>query len=170
MGNKKGELIHSAIIQIIIIISIFSIFSIFLIFSSCRDKPTQPPDDDTPKPGKRDYIWSIDSINYGGLITRIELQSIWGSSTTDVWGAAGDAIDVRDCLWHYDGVKWSRATAGTPITEFTGNKTVYAVWGSARNDVWAFGRKINQGVLSAFIMHYDGTRWVDATPSHIVNI
>ncbi|MBI2428464.1 MAG: hypothetical protein HYV29_06645 [Ignavibacteriales bacterium] len=95
------------------------------------------------------------------------MESIWGSSATDVWGAAGGAPDVRDCLWHYDGTKWARATEGTPITEPTGNKTIYAVWGSAKNNVWAFGRKINQNALSAFIMHYDGNKWIDATPGNV---
>lgn len=145
------------------------VYFIYNSFYGCKEKVSGPPNN-TPKPGKRDYVWSIDSIDYGGRVTRVELQSMWGSSASDVWGAAGDAPDVRDCLWHYNGLKWSRATAGTPITEFTGNKTVYAVWGTARNNVWAFGRKINQGVLSAFIMHFDGTRWVDATPSHIASI
>ena len=84
-----------------------------------------------------------------------------------MWGANGDAPDVRDCLWHYDGVKWSRATEGTPITDFTGNKVVYTVWGLAQNNVWAFGRKIYQGVLSAFIIHYNGVQWVDATPPNV---
>jgi hypothetical protein len=95
---------------------------------------------------------------------------MWGSSATDVWGVAGGASDVRDCLWHYDGNVWTRATAGTPIAEFTGNKTLYSIWGSAQNNVWAFGRKINQGVLSAFIMHYDGAQWTDATPSNVASL
>jgi hypothetical protein len=142
--------------------------AIFLAGFACRDNGTGPPTG--PQPGKRDYVWSIDSVDYGNLPSKIQLESIWGSSATDVWGAAGDAPDVRDCLWHYDGVKWTRATAGTPITEFTGNKTVYAVWGSAREDVWAVGRKINQGVLSAFIMHYDGTRWTDVTPPNVSSL
>jgi hypothetical protein len=143
---------------------LFSLCAVF--FLGCpKDEPctTCPPPYNIP-PGKREYVWSIDSIDYGSLPSTIQLESIWGSSATDVWGAAGDAPDVRDCLWHYDGTKWTRATEGTPITENTGNKTVYAVWGSAKNNVWAFGRKINQGVLSAFIMHYDGTKWIDATP------
>jgi len=142
--------------------------AVFLAGFACRDNGTGPPTG--PQPGKRDYVWSIDSVDYGNLPSKIQLESIWGSSATDVWGAAGDAPDVRDCLWHYDGVKWSRATAGTPITEFTGNKTVYAVWGSARNDVWACGRKINQGVLSAFLMHFDGARWTDATPPNVSSL
>ncbi|MBP9212221.1 MAG: hypothetical protein KBF97_05430 [Bacteroidetes bacterium] len=109
-------------------------------------------------------------MDYGALPSRIELSSIWGSSSTDVWGAAGDAADVRDCLWHYDGVKWSRATEGTPITDYSGNNAVYAVWGTAKNNVWAFGRKISAGKLSAFIMHYDGISWKDATTEDVRQI
>ena len=140
------------------------LFLLILTSLTCNNNPVIP--DDT-KPGKRDYVWNIDSVDYGSLPGTIQLESIWGSSPTDVWGANGDAPDVRDCLWHYDGVKWTRATEGTPITEFTGNKVVYAVWGSAQNNVWAFGRKINQNVLSAFIMHYDGNQWTDATPANV---
>ena len=147
------------------IININIFISILFTIVSCNS-PTEPPIDNTP-PGKRDYKWSIDSVDYGNRPSTIQLESIWGSSSTDVWGANGDAPDVRDCLWHYDGVKWSRATDGTPITEATGNKVVYAVWGSVKNNVWAFGRKINQNVLSAFIMHYDGSQWIDATPANV---
>jgi hypothetical protein len=128
---------------------------------------TEPPIVDNIPPGKRDYVWSIDSIDYGNLPSLIQLESIWGSSSTDVWGANGDAADVRDCLWHYDGVKWSRATEGTPITSGYGNKVVYSVWGTAQNNVWAFGRKINFGTLTAFMMHYDGSQWVDVTPANV---
>ena len=142
------------------------LYFILFLLALINCNTTEPPIDDTP-PGKRDYVWSIDSVDYGNLPGIIQLESIWGSSATDVWGANGDAPDVRDCLWHYDGVKWSRATEGTPITEFTGNKVVYVLWGSAQNNVWAFGRKINQNVLSAFIMHYDGIQWTDATPTNV---
>ncbi|HMN25804.1 MAG TPA: hypothetical protein PKE38_14965 [Ignavibacteriaceae bacterium] len=137
-----------------------------LIFYACKSANPIIPIDNIP-PGKRDYVWSIDSIDYGNIPSLIQLESIWGSSAVDVWGANGDASDVRDCLWHYDGVKWSRATEGTPITAGNGNKVVYSVWGTAQNNVWAFGRKINFGTLSAFIMHYNGSQWVEATPPNV---
>ncbi len=141
------------------------LFALLLLFVQC-DTTEPPPIDDIP-PGKRDYNWSIDSVDYGNLPGLIQLESIWGSSATDVWGANGDAPDVKDCLWHYDGIKWSRATEGTPITAGNGNIVVYSVWGSAQNNVWAFGRKINQGTLSAFIMHFNGSQWIDATPTNV---
>ncbi len=119
--------------------------ALYVIAVSCNT--TEPPIVDNIPAGKRDYVWSIDSVDYGNLPSLIQLESIWGSSPTDVWGVNGDASDVRDCLWHYDGVKWSRATEGTPITAGNGNKVVYSVWGTAQNNVWAFGRKINFGTL-----------------------
>jgi len=130
--------------------------SLYVITVSCNT--TEPPIVDNIPPGKRDYVWSIDSISRPGFPY---LQSIWGSSPTDVWGA-GFSEDVRDCLWHFDGVSWKRATEGTPITVFgNGSKIVGGIWGTAQNDVWAFGGRIFSNPLSTepFIMHYDGNQW-----------
>ena len=62
----------------IINISIFVLILFTLI--SCNS-PTETPIDNTP-PGKRDYIWSIDSVDYGNRPSTIQLESIWGSSST----------------------------------------------------------------------------------------
>ena len=43
---------------------------------------TEPPIDDI-SPGKSDYIWSIDSVDYGNLPSTIQLESIGGSSASD---------------------------------------------------------------------------------------
>jgi len=128
---------------------------------------TEPPMEPQQPPAKRDYAWSTDSVDYGSSPGIIELEEIWGSSTTDVWGVAGSAPDELDCLWHYDGTKWSRATAGTPISGSPGANKVYAIWGSTGDDVWTVGRRLLGGVSSAFIMHFDGTHWVDATPPNV---
>ncbi len=129
---------------------------------SCKS-PTAPIDN-TP-PGKSNYVWSMDSVNYGSLPSTIQLQSIWGSSDSDVWGA-GFTADVRDCLWHYNGVYWSRATAGTPITQVgTGSREVGVVWGTGPADVWAIGGAIlnNSQGEAPFVLHYDGAQWTQVT-------
>jgi hypothetical protein len=143
-------------------------YILVLLFSlSGCESPVEPPIDDTP-PGKRDYVWSIDSVDYGNLPGTIQLESIWGSSATDVWGA-GYTSDVRDCLWHFDSIKWSRATEGTPITTGgSGSRIVGRVWGTAADDVWAVGDEIfSQPSFhgQAFVMHYDGSVWNDVTGS-----
>jgi hypothetical protein len=144
----------------------YALIGLCVVLGFCckKEPPASLPKPDT---GKRDYVWSIDSVYYGNLPGPIKLQNIWGSSARDVWGVNGDSPDVRDCLWHYDGTRWTRATAGTPITEGTGNRVVYDVWGTAGNNVWAVGRRFNRDSLSAFIMHFDGSRWRDATPPNV---
>lgn len=129
--------------------------SLFLSLSCNTTEPT-----DNLKPGRRDYVWAVDSVSLPGIPF---LQSIWGSSPTDVWGA-GFSEDVRDCLWHYDGISWKRATEGTPITELgNGSKIVGGVWGTAQNDIWAFGGRLfsNPERTEPFVMHYDGSQWIE---------
>lgn len=128
----------------------------FLTHLSCNT--TEPTDE--LKPGRRDYTWTVDSISGPGVPY---LQSIWGSSPTDIWGA-GFSEDVRNCLWHYDGISWKRATEGTPITELgNGSKIVGGVWGTAQNDVWAFGGRLfsDPERTEPFVMHYNGSQWLE---------
>ncbi len=134
------------------------LFIVTLTTLTCKKSPTEP--NGNLQPGRRDYVWSIDSITRPGFP---DIQSIWGSSPTDVWGA-GFSMDVRDCLWHFDGKSWKRATAGTPITQFgNGSKIVGLVWGTSKNNVWAFGGRIfsNPDRSEPFIMKFNGSSWYE---------
>lgn len=146
----------------ILLLLLLAIISLFFFYGCPDSKPcVDCPTEDEIKAGKRDYVWSIDSVDYGNLPSTIQLESIWGSSATDVWGA-GYTPDVRDCLWHYDGTKWTRATEGTPITVAgNGSKIVGRVWGTTADDVWVLGGRIfsNSQQEAPFVMHYDGTIW-----------
>ena len=118
-----------------------------------------------------DYAWTIDSISYQDSIrVPLELTGMWGSSSSDIWGVAGDAGSPDDALWHRDSISWSRATKNTIFTDYTGNRFAYDIWGTASNNVWAVGRIINSGVLSAMIIHYNGSSWSDVTPATVKNI
>lgn len=68
------------------------------------------------------------------------LNSVWGSSASDVWAVGGAGP-----LLHYDGTQWSRVTRES-------KNYLLAVWGSSASDVWASG---DGGTL----LHYDGSRW-----------
>ena len=143
---------------------IILVLAIVLSFSSFSCDTTEPIPDNI-QPGRRDYVWSIDSVDYGNLPGFIELSSIWGSSSNDVWGA-GFTEDVRNCLWHYDGNIWSRAVWNTPITEYgNGSKIVGGVYGFSKDDVWAFGGRIFSNTMTTepFLMHYDGNKWIEVS-------
>jgi hypothetical protein len=128
-----------------------------LVIGSCAEKPTENVGSPNPIPeGKRNYQWTIDSVAAEDQFRQREFMSIWGSAPNDIW-AAGYTADAFDCLWHYDGVCWRRATTGTPIMRGTGYKIVGRVWGTARNDVWAIGGRefyLNgRDSLAPFVMH-----------------
>lgn len=137
---------------------IFSLIIIAFLNLSCKkDSPLESK----VEPGKRDFLWSIDSVDYGDLPGSIELKSIWGSAPDDIWGASYSA-DVRDCLWHYDGKVWKRATENSPLTSYgKGSREVGNLWGTAKNDVWAIGGRLYSSGQNPdpYVMHFDGNNW-----------
>jgi len=154
--------LNSKILQVFIILQ--AIFGL-----TCKDSNPVLPTQNTRSP--RDYTWSIDSIDYSSPIsTPARFTGMWGSSNSNVWGVAGDGVSPDDALWYYNGNVWRRATEGTIFTDHSGNRFVYDIWGTDANNIWAVGRKINFGILSAMIVHYNGTTWQDVTPVNVQNI
>src|ERR1700738_3823212 len=76
------------------------------------------------------------------------LNSVWGSSASDVWSVGGSA--GAGGTLHYNGTAWSIVPSGT-------TQTLYNVWGTSASDVWAVG-----GSSAATVMHYNGTAWSTA--------
>ena len=104
------------------------------ILQSCKS-PTGPKQDNL-QPGRRDYTWTVDTLN----IPYTVLESIWGSSPTDVW-AVGPGGDKDKTLYHFTGQQWINDGISRPLDPC-------AVFGFSQNDVW-FG-------ASNTIWHYDG--------------
>ncbi len=112
--------------------------SLVLLNISCSRQITEPVDDSTP--GRRDYVWTADSIKIPFNL----LQRIWGSSPTDIW-AVGPGGGLDQTIWHYDGTKWK--TDGV-----SRNIAPWSVFGFANNDVWICGEE-------GKIWHFDGSNW-----------
>src|SRR5207247_1746353 len=105
-----------------------------------------------------------------GTISIPALNSIWGTSASDVW-AVGDGTNYSApfAILHYDGATWS--SAPTPTTFPPVNLS--AVCGTSASDVWAVGiETVSAQVLhsillhvtdaassGAIIIHYNGTTW-----------
>ena len=108
----------------------------FLLFS-CKS-PTGPAADNTP-PGRRDYVWTVDTINtpYDAI------GRMWGSSPTDLWttsaGSWGQSIS------HFDGE--NRSSYGV-----SGINVPWAVYGFSHNEVYI-------GAENGKIWKYNGNSW-----------
>ncbi len=117
---------------------------IFLIIACCKkDNPIIPPDDQ-PKPGRRDYTWTVDTLK-GDPGDLFYMFSLWGSSPTDIW-AVGHAQGSDLSMWHYDGTSWQKDPSRL-------SSNLMSVYGFAQNDVWASDAP-GRGVY-----HYDGQQW-----------
>lgn len=109
-----------------------------------KDIVDPPPVDDI-QPGKRDYVWTVDTLytKPGDIIYAV--WRIWGSSPDNVWMIA--SADAGYQLWHYDGKKWTRDSTLFQISPS-------ALYGFSKNDVWMSSRS-----TGANFWHYDGNKW-----------
>jgi hypothetical protein len=65
------------------VIIFITFFTIALIFFSC-EKGTEPENN----PGRRDYVWTIDTINPGPEY-RTYGFNLWGAAPNDIWMIGG---------------------------------------------------------------------------------
>ncbi len=74
------------------------------------------------------------------------LQTIWGSSPSDVWIGGDSGVQ------HWDGSTWKLFSLSPSIA--VSNETIYAVGGSGPTDAWAV-------MPGAYAFHWDGTAWTE---------
>jgi hypothetical protein len=127
------------------LIMIFLIFSLTAILNfSCN---TTEPLEDNLQPGRRDYVWSVDTLNIPFTV----LSRIWGSSPTDVW-AIGPGGAKDETIYRFDGEGWNNDGISRPLAPIS-------VFGFSKNNVWLGSR--------GEIWHYDGSNIYKHTEYHI---
>lgn len=111
---------------------------LFTILISCNSNPIEPE----PQPGRRDYVWTVDTINPGN--ESLYLVKIWGSSANDVW-AIGSSSWSATSIWHYNGKRWSSDSIPRYVQPF-------AIFGMYSSEVWL-------GNANSTIWKYNGSQW-----------
>lgn len=109
-----------------------------LSLNTCDENPVNG---DNIKPGRRDYIWIMDTLNtYANRI-----QSIWGSSPDNVWACGPGGLSNTERLWHFDGIRWEKYQQGLSLSP-------ECIYGFAENNIWIGG---NDGK----IFQFNGSSW-----------
>ena len=121
---------------------LFSILfsSIIFLNISCSRQITEPDFDDNATPGRRDYVWTADTLK----VPWTNLYKIWGSSPSNIW-AVGDLADADKNIFYYDGKVWSTDGINRSISP-------RSIFGFNDSDIWICGQ-------SGKIWHYNGNSW-----------
>jgi hypothetical protein len=114
--------------------------NLLFVLSGCKEKPTAPLIDDL-QPGRRDYTWTADTLYAEDYFS---IAAMWGSSANNIWAVA-IGTSTKDCLWHYDGNKWT-------VSEQRLSSALSSIIGFSQDDIWAADSYGN-------IWRYNGIRW-----------
>jgi hypothetical protein len=119
---------------------------IILLTLTCNNNPIKPDED---KPGRRDYVWEIDTIDTPFSM----LRDIFGTSPQDVWTIAGGG-DKDKKIFHFDGEKWTNDPNAIPYQP-------ESIYGFSTTNVWIGGG-------DGKIWHFDGGGWSEFTTLNVV--
>ena len=75
-----------------------------------------------------------------------EVENVWAANPEHIWFSGTDGL-----LLYLDRITdtWTLVDSGTL-------ETLYGIWGSSDNDIWAAG-----GWSGGIVLHYDGTSWTE---------
>jgi hypothetical protein len=148
----------TAKVRIIHISTIFFIFSLLMNSAGC----SHPTEGNSHVP-LINYSWTVDTLPYNRASNIHTVTSIWGVNDSLVYATGTDGF-----VWKFNGKVWVQekiftnegGTIAPPLN-------LYAVTGTAANDIYAFGETItNQnGAFESlpYGIHYDGVQWRQIT-------
>jgi hypothetical protein len=161
-NNKKRSIAAQEYLCPVMAVLCMGLFFLAGLCLGCKETPSVPP---TEKPGKRDYVWVVDTINYPGSF-QTTMRDIWGSAPNNVY-VVGHNERGFGKMFRYDGNGWApvRLTQGEGGL-IAGPIDLSAIYGFSANDVYAAGQRfgINPNpppnfLDSSLIIHFDGSRW-----------
>lgn len=96
---------------------------LFVTLTTCKENPVESLPDDNSTPGRRDYVWTADTIK----AYYIYFNSIWGKKVEDLW-AVSLVGSATENIYRYNGSYWYRETS-VPIYN------TVSLWGT-ENNLW----------------------------------
>jgi hypothetical protein len=141
--KKRVPIVMS--INKIILFSFISILSLLSI--TCKNEVTAV--EDNVKPGRRDYVWNVDTL----FLPFNSFTDITGTSPTDVW-ACGPGGDLDKTFYHFYGQSWKSDLISRPFAPISVSSIGY-------DNVWSSGR-------TGMIWKFNGSQWFQVY-KHSVN-
>jgi len=115
---------------------IYFVSTVLLILNSC-DTPTEYLENVTP--GRRDYAWTIDTLDAPNNF----YYGMWGSSPSDIWTVSSSNWDKS--IFHFEGEKWSSS-------QVEGLFNLNGIYGFAADNIYV-------GADNGSIWRFNGNSW-----------
>ncbi len=125
---------------------LFPLIATLTLLNTCTENPINGDDNDTP--GRRDYVWMIDTI----YTPFSNLTKIWGTSPADVW-AISSGGDNDKKIFHFDGDKWTNDPNAIPYQP-------NSIFGFSTSNVWICGG-------DGKVWHFDGNGWSESATLNV---
>jgi len=116
------------------------------------------------QPGRRDYVWMVDTISYPRSM-QTSMEDIWGSSPNDVY-VVGHNDRGYGKMFRFNGESWSPVNLFIPDDNGNAAIDLKSIIGFSKNDVWTVGQRIYHNPTpppnfldSSLIIHFDGVSW-----------
>jgi hypothetical protein len=115
--------------------------------------------DDAMKPGRRDYVWTIDTISYPESF-QTNMYTMYVYSAEKIW-IAGHNYRAYGKMFFYNGNKWEPVT----LPKNRGTSTIRDLIGFSDKNIYAVGSTsfmnstYDKILDSSLISFYDGTSW-----------
>ena len=142
----------------------FAVFfpAVFLV-EGCKKDPIDSSNN--AKPGKRNYVWTVDTLSYPGSFQTM-MRAIWGTSASNVYAVGSNDQAGWGSMYRYDGTRWKDVrlswTQGGPIRH---GFDLAAIHGTSTADIYVAGTIIGYDPLtqrfsdSSLIIHFNGISW-----------
>lgn len=107
--------------------------------------------------------WTVPPLTPPVGLSFSSLNSVWGSSATDVYAAGygyNASLFQEPVLYHYDGASWVEVDLSVPSGWSAAN--LNGVWGSGASDVYLVGSVYDSMAGNPLIYHNDGSGWIAA--------
>jgi hypothetical protein len=141
-----------------------------LLFPTCKKKPTEH--NDTDKPGRRDYTWTIDTLSYPGSL-QTTMRDMYAVDAKNIYVVGHNEDNGVGTMYHYDGTKWSSVKISWAVGgNISGAFDLSAIYGFGANDIYAVGFRYHDNPTpppnyydSSLIIHFDGSQWKEVNLS-----
>jgi hypothetical protein len=144
-------------IRFSILLSSILVYS--LLHIGCEDDP--PPKPPGPPKPKRDFVWTIDTLEYPGSYQTL-MYDIWVDSPTNAY-VVGHNERGYGQMYHFDGIRWKDVNLFTSLPFALDLRSIQ---GFSTNNIYSVGRQLYTSITppfiiydSSLIIHYNGATW-----------